>query len=263
MSSSSRTKLALLTVPFYTLALLAFSAICLAISMNAHAQRILPIGPTGAGLSISVTPEKALRRHGISMQKFDYSCGSAALTTLLNQQINMSLSEEDAIEGLLTFGEKDKIIAGRRFSLLDMKRYLASIGISSGGYSAGIEDIPDIPAPAIISIVIKGFKHFVVFQGITEGHIILSDPAFGNMSITLTKFKKLWEQRVFFTIQNPDESEQQSSHTSLSENRLRFVREDIYYHSVLQNDNTVQREITQKNQLRALVGAGVFKPDIR
>lgn len=213
------------------------------------------------GFRVSVTPEKALRQKGIAMQKFDYSCGSAALTTLLNQEKGLSLNEEEVIDGLILHGETEKIIQGRRFSLLDVKRYLASRGIGSAGYSAGLQDLPDIPAPSLMSISIKGFKHFVVYQGLADGHIILSDPAFGNMSVTTAKFATLWKQKIFLALNETVKNGANVKH--LSEDKLRYVTEGAYYHSVIRKSNEQSRELTQRLSMHALERSGILKPSFR
>jgi len=221
----------------------------------------LPIGFSSTGIKVQVSPEKVLRRKGISMQKYDYSCGSAALTTLANQQLGLTLGEAEVIEGLLTYGEIEKIRAGRRFSLLDMKRYLASINIKSVGYSAELEDLPDIPVPAIMSIEIKGFRHFVVFQGIRKGHVILADPAFGNMSVTLKKFQDLWRQKIFFTLAEPPGNV--SAGSFLTEEKLRFVTEESFYFNVLRHTSSTQNRLSYRLQMQAISSSGILKPQFR
>ena len=213
---------------------------------------------TGAGAlstMVSVKPEAILRKENITGQKYDYSCGSAALTTLLNAQLDLNLKELDVIDGLLKHGELEKIRAGRRFSLLDMKRYLAHTGINSAGYSAAIEDLPDIQAPAIVSIVIQGFKHFVVYRGVVDGHVIIADPAFGNMSVSITKFDKMWTPKIFFTVDGAASLGQQQK--PLSDESLRYVKDAEFYQTVLRLNAYQPSPYAQS---RSLERAGVLPP---
>jgi len=241
---------------------------CMASSIDLTQSRSISLGPSLGRITVNVTPDEKIRQNNITIQAFDYSCGSAALTTLLNQQFALGFTEEAVIDGLLVHGEVEKIKQGRRFSLLDMKKYLASIGFASNGYSAGIDDLEDIPTPAIISIEIKGFRHFVVYQGVVNDHVILADPAYGNMSVSRSKFKSLWTQRVFFTVLSPiDESSGgrsifSSRKNTLSEQQLRFVSEDSYYNSVLRGSNLQQRQLTQQSQTRSLHAAGLLNPSV-
>jgi predicted double-glycine peptidase len=40
------------------------------------------------------------------------------------------------MEGMMAHGEREKIVARRGFSLLDMKRYLATLGAEGNGFRA-------------------------------------------------------------------------------------------------------------------------------
>lgn len=79
-------------------------------------------------------------RH-IVKQEHDFSCGSAALATLLNFYLNENLSEKQVIRGLMEFGDKEQIRQLRAFSLWDMQQFLDAIGYKSGGYKAKLEDL--------------------------------------------------------------------------------------------------------------------------
>lgn len=136
----------------------------------------------------------------IVRQAYDYSCGSAALTTVLNFYLGRSLNERQVMEGLLYYGEKERIVERRAFSLLDMKRLVTALGYPSGGFRATIEDLADLDHPAIVPIEHAGFKHFVVVRTIREGRIFIADPAVGNLSFTLAQFKEKWDDNVLFIV---------------------------------------------------------------
>ena len=195
----------------------------------------VPMGPFSSGLQMHVHAEDSLRHRNITQQKYDYSCGSAALTTILNLSFDLGLNEEEVIDGLIIHGETEKIKRGRRFSLLDMKQYLVTLGIDGAGYKATINDLADIPYPAIISIDINNFKHFVVLLGFVDGHIIIADPAFGHMSVTISRFDKLWTNKVFFTVSDKENNINKAN--ELDESLLRYVSESIFYITVLRNNN--------------------------
>jgi hypothetical protein len=91
--------------------------------------------------SVKLEPFSELKYKHIVRQAFDYSCGSAALVTILNYHLGVMVNEQQAMEGMLEKGEKDKIIERRGFSLLDMKRYVGSLGMSGAGFKAEIKDL--------------------------------------------------------------------------------------------------------------------------
>jgi hypothetical protein len=133
-------------------------------------------------------------------QAYDYSCGSAAMTTVLNGYLGRQFEERQIMEGLLRFGEYDKIVERRGFSLLDMKRLATALGHPSGGFKASIEDLKNLDHPAIVPIHYSGFKHFVVLKKYKDGHVYVADPALGNISFTLEKFKEVWTNNVLFIV---------------------------------------------------------------
>lgn len=137
---------------------------------------------------------------GIVRQAYDYSCGSAALTTLLNGYVGTDLSEQQTMNGLLKFGETERIIERRSFSLLDMKRFVEALGLESGGYKGEFLDLVKQGQPAIVPISYAGFKHFVVYKAYKNGRVYVADPALGNISFDEQHFKEIWENNTLFLI---------------------------------------------------------------
>ena len=85
-------------------------------------QPLVPNGPLRE--SVVLEPMSQLQFRNVIRQAYDYSCGSAALTTLLDYYLGRNLEERQVMEGLLHFGEAEKIVERRGFSLLDMKRFV-------------------------------------------------------------------------------------------------------------------------------------------
>jgi len=78
--------------------------------------------------AVVIKPAVEDQFRGIVRQAYDYSCGSAALTTLLNGYGGLRLTEQQTMTGLLQYGEYQRIIERRSFSLLDMKRFVSALG---------------------------------------------------------------------------------------------------------------------------------------
>lgn len=157
----------------------------------------------------------------IVRQAYDYSCGSAALTTVLNSYLGRNLGERQVMEGLLHYGESERIVQRRAFSMLDMKRLVTALGYPSGGFRATIDDLIDLDHPAIVPIQHAGFKHFVVLRTIRDGRVYLADPAVGNISFTLAQFEEKWDDNVLFIV-FPG-SDKPLDYLELKEEDLRFV----------------------------------------
>ena len=171
--------------------------------------------------SVKIKPALQDQFRGIVRQAYDYSCGSAALTTLLNGYVGTQLNEQQIMNGLLEYGERDKIIERRSFSLLDMKRFVNALGLDSGGYRGEFEDLVKQGQPAIVPISYAGFKHFVIYKGYKDGRVYIADPALGNVSFDQERFKQIWENNTLFLINIAPEKRQ--NFLALKEADLRHV----------------------------------------
>jgi hypothetical protein len=171
--------------------------------------------------SVVLEPMSQLQFRNVIRQAYDYSCGSAALTTLLDYYLGRNLQERQVMEGLLQFGEADKIVERRGFSLLDMKRFVTAIGYRSGGFRAAFSDLDALEHPAIVPIEYAGFKHFVVVRDVHNDHVFVADPALGNISFTRSRFEEIWDQNVLFLI-FPSGNEPPNA-LALSEKDLRII----------------------------------------
>lgn len=154
-------------------------------------------------------------------QAYDYSCGSAALTTVLNGYLGRQFEERQIMDGLLKYGEYDKIVQRRGFSLLDMKRLVTALGHPSGGYKGSFDDLKKLDHPAIVPIHYGGFKHFVVVKKYQDGRVFVADPALGNISFPEERFKTIWENNVMFIV-FPNGFKPHSQ-LELTEQDMRFV----------------------------------------
>ncbi|TXJ10608.1 MAG: peptidase [Acinetobacter sp.] len=171
---------------------------------------------------VQITPAAVDQFRGIVRQAYDYSCGSAALTTMLNGYVGMQLSEKETMDGLLRYGEYNRIVERRSFSLLDMKRFVTALGYSSGGYRGELKDLIALKKPAIVPIAYAGFKHFVVYKGYHDGRIYVADPALGNISFNADRFAEVWDNNTLFIIDLAD-YQKPADVLTLTENDMRHV----------------------------------------
>lgn len=148
----------------------------------------------------NVEPAVVQKNRNVVRQQYDYSCGSAALTTLLDFYLGRNFQERQVMEGLLRFGETERIIQRRGFSLLDMKRLVTALGHPSGGFKAQAKDLLELDHPAIAPIEYAGFKHFVVIRAVKDNRVYVADPALGNITFTLHRFLEVWDNNVLFIV---------------------------------------------------------------
>lgn len=137
-----------------------------------------------------------MRRENVVIQKWDLSCGAAALTTLLNYQHGENLTEKEVAVMLMNRPEyinNPELIQVREgFSLLDLKRYAEARGYKGVGLGKmELKDLVD-KAPVLVPIRINGYNHFVVFRGVRGNRVLLADPAWGNRTVLTEQFLENW-----------------------------------------------------------------------
>jgi predicted double-glycine peptidase len=150
--------------------------------------------PAGAAKPVRSVIE--LRQHNVVLQHWELSCGAAALATVLRYQYALPVTERMVALGLIDRAEylanPDLVRLRRGFSLLDMKRYVDGLGFDGVGLGQlAFSDLLDL-APIIVPMNLQGFPHFVVFRGATSRTVLLADPAFGNVTMSRTKFLHGW-----------------------------------------------------------------------
>lgn len=175
-------------------------ALGLALATAAPAST-LDVRAPGASYSVPVTSLKEARFRTTVRQQYDFSCGSAATATLLTYQYGRPVSEADVFRQMFASGDARKI---RRegFSLLDMRRYLASLGFQADGFQLPLERLAEERLPAIVLLNDRGYRHFVVVKGLRGDRVLLGDPARGTRAMPRAQFERLWDNRVLFVVHN-------------------------------------------------------------
>jgi uncharacterized protein len=142
---------------------------------------------------------KELRDRYIVKQQFDYSCGAAALATLLTYYFGDETSEQDILKILLAELSNDerRRKEWRGFSLLDLKRMAQAKGYRAAGFKLTIEQLTQLAAPVLVFVEPLGYPHFAVLRGIDRGRVFLADPARGNLRMSIARFLDEWHGIVF------------------------------------------------------------------
>jgi predicted double-glycine peptidase len=157
--------------------------------------------PNGGSYAVRVTSLKEARYRTTIRQQYDFSCGSAALATLLTFQYGQPVGEADVFKAMYARGDQARI---RRegFSLLDMRDYLQAQGFQADGFELPLDKLLEEGLPAIILINDRGYRHFVVVKGMREGRVLLGDPARGTRLLKRGDLERLWDNRVLFVVHN-------------------------------------------------------------
>ncbi len=136
---------------------------------------------------------------GMVPQRTDFSCGAAALATILKYAYNKQITEDEVIAGLMQVSDPE-VVRVKGFSLLDIKLYIQSIGMRGRGYSVKPEALNNIHIPTIVLLNYKGYKHFVVLKKATAEKVYIADPALGNRIMPRDEFDAGWNGIVFAVV---------------------------------------------------------------
>lgn len=180
-----------------------FLALCtlfLMPTINVNAGSLDLNGFAGAGnYNISITSYAERRFKTVYKQQYDFSCGSAALASLLTFHYEDVVNEQSIFIDMYQNGDQEKI-KEQGFSLLDMKNYLERRGYRSDGFKIELDQLLTANAPAITIINDKGYLHFIIIKGLNKRQVLVGDPAVGVKIIPREQFEEMWEGRILFLI---------------------------------------------------------------
>lgn len=167
------------------------AAAVLAMATLGAAQAQVQVHTPSLDASLKVMTWRDIPFRTVVRQQHDFSCGSAALATLLTYQYGRPTTEPEAFEAMYAVGDQAKI---RKvgFSLLDMKRFLDARGYQANGYRLTLDDIAQRGQPVIALIDLGSYRHFVVIKGVTGDQVLVGDPALGLKKFKTSEFKGLW-----------------------------------------------------------------------
>ncbi len=145
---------------------------------------------------------KELRDQYVVKQQLDYSCGAAALATLMVYYYGEHTSEKEILELLntrLATMPKEEQDRKKRigFSLLDLKIVAQQKGYRAAGFKLTIDQLPQLLAPVIVHVRPFGYYHFAVLRGVAGDRVYLADPGRGNLRMSMERFLDEWQGVVF------------------------------------------------------------------
>lgn len=183
---------------------LILAGVSLFASLPARSQTWEDEGVQGA--SKAIRSLKEIRGEGVVRQKWDMSCGAAALSTLLTYDFKDNTPETAIVVWILHRVDPVRVRARGGFSLLDLKRFAQARGYTAEGFSGmTIEELATQKTSVIVPIRVKGYDHFIVVRQIVAGRVIVADPGFGNLTMKVDRFKALWKDGIVFIVHPPTE----------------------------------------------------------
>ncbi|WPC66102.1 C39 family peptidase [Rhodoferax ferrireducens] len=161
----------------------------------------LELAGIGGRYAVHVTSLKEARFKATTRQQYDFSCGSAAVATLLSYHYGYPVTEQSVFEEMFARGDQAKI-RQEGFSLLDMKAYLNAHQFQADGFELPLAKLLEAGLPAIVLISDNGYHHFVVVKGMRDGRILIGDPSSGTRAVSRANFESVWVNKLLFVIHN-------------------------------------------------------------
>lgn len=203
-------------------------AVGLAVAPPADAQRPVSgrsvVRDPSFRFAAPVTSWQEIKNRNVVMQQRDYSCGAAALATVLRYYWGYDVDEAtvlDVVESVLSAEQlRDREETG--LSIADLEDAAIEMGYRATTGTLEYKNLVDSKVPLIVVVDLGGTNHFVVFRGVVADCVFLADPIRGNVRITAETFRKTWLENAVLVVAPPGMT--QSDHDRLQIRRDELVR---------------------------------------
>ncbi len=152
----------------------------------------------GSGLRVDAPARsmKDLRDQNVVKQRYDFSCGAAALATILHFGFGDTVTERGLLEDLfdLLSAEEKEVARSTGFSLLHLQRVAQARGYNAQGFRLAPEQLALLGGPVLVYIEPRGYQHFAVLRGVSGDRVHLADPSRGNVRMPMYLFLDSWLQ---------------------------------------------------------------------
>lgn len=151
----------------------------------------------GGDVRVRVNSFEDRRFDSVMRQQYDFSCGSAAVASLLSFHYEDQVTEHDVFIEMLALADQEKV-RQHGFSMLNMKHYLEARGYQADGFRMPLAGLREkVRLPTIVLLNVDGFRHFVLIKGISDDEVLVGDPARGLKIYSYPKFNEYWDGTAF------------------------------------------------------------------
>lgn len=167
-----------------------------------------------------ITSWSEMRDKNLTKQEYDYSCGAASLSSILEHYYGLeNTSEKEILDTVLLkkgidINQKeeiqfdDEMKQKAHLSFYDMVGYAEDRGFRAFGLAVDLPALYELKAPVIIYVKVRNIEHFSVLKGIDSKFVYLADPSFGNIKVSVAKFVEMFYPKK--TRQEAREEKQQA-----------------------------------------------------
>jgi len=170
-----------------------------------------------------------MKFRNVVRQTREYSCGAAALSTVLQYYFGREVPENKILENILNGAspEKREDVIRKGISLLDIKKSAETYGYKGTGLRVPESVLEKLDRPAIVLVNNRGFLHFVVLKGVKGGKAFIADPAMGNLVWGRREFVEKWNG-ILLLLSDPGSREAKSHALEISDVSERKNKTDFF-----------------------------------
>jgi len=151
---------------------------------------------SGIRIEREIKSKTEIKFHNIVKQKYDVSCGSAALATIFQYYYDEKITEQKIIDVIKNIKNISTLENSNGFTLLDLKMAAEFLGYKAYGYKGSISAMKKLDLPKIVLLNSPKGDHFVVIKNIGSKYVEIADPALGNIRLTIETFKSQWNNTL-------------------------------------------------------------------
>jgi predicted double-glycine peptidase len=137
---------------------------------------------------------RELRWKGVVRQQRDYTCGAAAVATLLTHHLDTPTPEYNVMINMYVNGDRP-VIEKAGFSMLDMIRYMNARGFKADGFRTSLTKLQKerLPAIALLHHRVRDtvVHHYVVIKGVSQDQVFFADSRIGLRVLDRESFQKM------------------------------------------------------------------------
>jgi len=80
-------------------------------------------------------------------------------------------------------------------SFFDLSEFSQRKGFKAIGLAIDMDSLKNLKVPVILFVKVRKDEHFTVYKSMDENYVYLADPSFGNIKVSISKFKEMFFQR--------------------------------------------------------------------
>lgn len=154
-----------------------------------------------------------IKQRHIVMQQRDFSCGAAALATVIRYYWGDPATEEVFLRDLVQMLTVEELAERERngLTLTDLKDLAVRYGYQAAMGKVSFDELTKSRIPLVVGIVTNDYDHFVVFRGWDGEWVYLADPTRGNIRVPTWQFVEEWQENAILLVVKPGEKPRESS----------------------------------------------------